>query len=200
MIRTAFSSCRLRAAGRLLVCALLCGLFVLGRADRPIAAELTKAVGPVVLTVAGNITETNRSAFSEGEDAFLGYHEKSFAKAAEFDLAMLESLGLQEVVIDLDGWPKPMTLQGPRLADVLAAAGAAGRDITVVALDGFGSEISAEDIAADDWIVGLKRDGRALGIGQRGPLWVVYGKRDGSALTAEDEMRWPWAAFFIEVK
>jgi hypothetical protein len=46
----------------------------------------------------------------------------------------------------------------------------------------------------------VKRDGRYLGIGQRGPLWLVYARRDGKAIGAEDEQRWPWAAFLIEVK
>jgi len=46
----------------------------------------------------------------------------------------------------------------------------------------------------------VKRDGRYLGIGQRGPLWLVYARRDGKAYTEADEQRWPWAAFLIEVK
>ena len=83
---------------------------------------------------------------------------------------------------------------------MLAAAGAAGKDVSVLALDGFATEISAADVAAYDWIVAVKRDGRYLGIGQRGPTWIVYARRDGKAIGVEDEQRWPWAAFLIEVK
>ena len=79
-------------------------------------------------------------------------------------------------------------------------AGASGHDISVLALDGFATEIGAADLAAYDWIVAVKRDGRYLDIGQRGPLWIVYARRDGQAIGAEDEQRWPWAAFLIEVK
>lgn len=164
------------------------------------AADLAEAKGPVVLTIAGDVSKTNRPAFSEFEDGFLNYHEKTFGPAAEFDLAMLESLGMQKVEISYDGWPARYTFEGPWLKDVLAAAGAGGRDITIVALDGFGSTISAADLDAFDWIIGVKRNGRYLSIGQRGPLWVVYRRPDGKAPTAEDEQRWPWASFYIEVQ
>lgn len=164
------------------------------------AADLEKASGQVILTIAGKVSKTNRPAFSEFEDGFLNYQEKSFEAAAEFDLAMLESIGMHKVKISLDAWSSDFTFEGPWLKDVLAAAGAEGRDIAIVALDGFASEISAQDIAAFDWLVGVKRDGRYLSIGQRGPLWVVYRRPDGKAPTAEDEQRWPWASFFIEVR
>jgi hypothetical protein len=29
---------------------------------------------------------------------------------------------------------------------------------------------------------------------------VVYSYPDGRALTAEDELRWPWATFYIEIE
>jgi hypothetical protein len=164
------------------------------------AAELGQPAGQVVLTVAGAVGATNRGAFDDFEDAFFKHHERKFDKAAAFDLAMLEGLGMQAVTVAYDKWPRPAHFEGPWLRDVLAAAGAAGRDITVLALDGYAAEISAADLAAYDWIVAVKRDGRYLDIGQRGPLWIVYARRDGQAIAAEDEARWPWAAFLIEVK
>ncbi len=196
-----FGSCRSKP----LVLSALLGAFVFAASLLTVppglqAADLEKASGQVILTVAGKVSKTNRPAFSEFEDGFLNYQEKTFEAAAEFDLAMLESLGMHKVAISLDAWPSDVTFEGPRLKDVLAAAGAGGRDITIVALDGFGSEISAEDVEAFDWIVGVKRDGRYLSVGQRGPLWVVYKRLDGKVPTAEDEQRWPWASFFIEVR
>ncbi|WP_299396042.1 hypothetical protein [Pelagibius sp.] len=194
----------LRMASRGLLSAALaaafCGAVVFASGTAPRAADLAKPVGPVVLTVAGDIGAANRPAFDEGTDSFLNYHEKTFQSAAEFDRAMLESLGMQRVEIAYEGWAQPSTFEGPWLKDVLAAAGAAGKDVTVVALDGFGAEIPAADIQALDWVVGLKRDGRYLGLGQRGPIWLVYRRPDGAVLTAEDEQRWPWAAFYIEVE
>ena len=181
----------------------ICGLLaaaVMAWAGGSGAAELGQPAGQVVLTVAGDVGATNRGPYDDFEDGFFKHHERKFDKAAAFDLAMLEGLGMHAVDVTYDKWPKAAHFEGPWLKDVLAAAGASGKDISVLALDGFASEISAADVAAYDWIVAVKRDGRYLGIGQRGPLWLVYARRDGKAIGAEDEQRWPWAAFLIEVK
>ena len=164
------------------------------------AAELGQPAGQVVLTVAGAIGVTNRGPYDDFEDGFFKHHERKFEKASAFDLAMLEGLGMQEVAVAYDAWPRAVRFEGPWLKDVLNAAGAAGKDVTAVALDGYAEEISAADLAAYDWIVAVKRDGRYLDIGQRGPLWIVYARRDGKAIGAEDDARWPWAVFMIEVK
>jgi hypothetical protein len=181
------------------VCALLAAA-VMAWAGGSAAAELAQPAGQVVLTVAGDVGATNRGPYDDFEDGFFKHHERKFDKAATFDLAMLEGLGMHAVDVSYGGWPKPAHFEGPWLKDVLAAAGASGKDISVLALDGFASEISAADIGAYDWIVAVKRDGRYLAIGQRGPLWLVYARRDGKAISQEDEQRWPWAAFLIEVK
>ena len=178
----------------------VCGLLVLLSGYSLQAAELGKPTGPVVLTIAGNIDASNRGAFDKNKDSFLNYHDKTFEKAVEFDITMLEALGMHEIALGIEGWPVHATVEGPRLKDVLAAAGASAKEVTIVALDGFGSQISAEDIERLDWIVGVKADGNYLGIGERGPLWVVYDYSDGRPLTMEDEQRWPWAAFYIEVE
>lgn len=164
------------------------------------ANELGRPAGPAVLTIVGAIGETNRPPFDDFEDAFFKHHERRFDKAAAFDLAMLEALGVHELAIAYHKWPRPARFEGPWLKDVLAAAGAAGKSVSVLALDGYASEISAADLAAQDWIVAVKRDGRYLDIGQRGPLWIVYARRDGKPVVEADEQRWPWAAFLIEVK
>src|SRR3546814_13399793 len=61
------------------------------------AAELAAPEGAVVVTVAGAIENTNRGAFDPDRDLFLKYHDRSFTKAAAFDRAMLEGLGLHQV-------------------------------------------------------------------------------------------------------
>jgi hypothetical protein len=161
------------------------------------AGDLPAPTGLVVLTVAGEIGAANRGPSDPVVDAFFTYHEKSFETAAEFDRAMLEGLGRHEIELSYETWPKAYRFAGPRLVDVLSAAGAEGRAITVTALDGYAEEISADDLAAHDWIVALDVDGRPLGIGQQGPLWIVYAV-PGNA-TSEDDARWPWAVFYIEV-
>lgn len=163
-----------------------------------LADGLAAPDGPVVLTLAGQIGQANRGPIDPERDLFLAYHEIDFEAAAAFDRAMLEGLGRHEIVLSYDAWAEDYRVAGPRLADLLAAVGAAGRPITATALDGFAVEISAEDLAARDWIVVLERNGRPLSIGGLGPLWIVYDV-PGQSLGDDDEARWPWAVFFIEV-
>jgi hypothetical protein len=175
-------------------------LFFIGQVGAVSASEAQKPAGPVLLTIVGNVTETNRPPFDESQDLFFKYHERSFERAFEFDRAMLEALGTSKAEIAYTGWPRPVTVEGPLLRDVLTMAGAQEGKIRITALDGFASELEYKDLAEQDWIVALKADGRPLSVGQRGPSWVVYARRDGKPAGTEDELRWPWAAFLIEIE
>jgi hypothetical protein len=163
-------------------------------------AQNHRPAGPVVLTVTGKIEKTNRPAFDELQDVFFNYHQRKFTNAFEFDREMLEALGTTRGALVYAAWPKPVSIEGPLLRDVLSKTGSQGSMIRITALDGFAVELSPDDLEKQDWIVALKADGRYLNIGQRGPIWVVYAPRDGKPATAEDEQRWPWAAFLIEVE
>ncbi|MEM7291249.1 MAG: hypothetical protein AAF412_12920 [Pseudomonadota bacterium] len=164
-----------------------------------LAADLAPSSGQVVLTVTGKIEQTNRPPFDVFEDAFTNYHERKFDNAAEFDLAMLESLGMQEVEVSYEEWPRSTRLAGPLLADVLDAVGAKPNTLTILALDGFAVELSAEDLARERWIVAIKQDGVHMKLGQRGPAWVVFDPGADKTITADEEGTWPWAAFFMHV-
>ncbi|NJO38706.1 MAG: hypothetical protein HC871_15245 [Rhizobiales bacterium] len=165
-----------------------------------VAAELSPATGQIVLTVAGKIENTNRAAFDAFLDPFINYHERKFDKAAEFDLAMLEGLGMHEIDVAYEAWPGPIRLAGPLLSDVLGAIGAQPEGLTALALDGFAVELTKEQLEQETWIVAIKLDGEYMGIGQRGPAWLVFDPGDDNSVTAEEEGSWPWAAFYFEVK
>jgi hypothetical protein len=166
----------------------------------PAAEPLPAARGPVILTVAGEVGRANRGPFEWQDDLLFKHHDRSFAAAAEFDLSMLEKLGMHEVTLRYPGWPRPYRLAGPWLKDVLAAAGAKPRNLTVLALDGFAKEISAGELARHRWLVAVKRDGQYLRLGGHGPAWLVYALPDDRPATDDDETNWPWAAFLIEVR
>ena len=182
------------------VAACCLGLLLLGFAASSRAADAPSPAGPTVLTIVGKVSQTNRAAFDKFEDPLLAYHERSFATAYAFDRAMLEALGMHRATIAFSGWPRPVEVEGPLLRDVLAAAGAAPETVNIVALDGFATDLTPGDLASEDWIVAIKEGDHYLGIGQRGPAWVLYAPRDGQPATAEDEQRWPWAVFLIEVR
>lgn len=164
------------------------------------AADLKAPTGTVILTVGGNVAHANRPGFDPARDGFLKYHERKFARAAAFDIAMLESLGTQTATIAYAKWPAPVTFSGPRLADVLKAAGWNGPAITTLALDGFGTKIDRATLDAHDWILATRTNGMPLGIGQRGPLWLVFAPPGGRPATDAEEGMWPWALFYIEAE
>lgn len=164
------------------------------------AEEINRPAGAVLLTVAGNIEHTNRDAFDKKADPFIAFHERTFEKAVEFDRAMLEGLGMETAEIDFDGWGGPIRFQGPRLAAVLDFVGAGSGQLTTLALDGFGTKISRADIDAHDWILATRGNGRPFGIGQRGPLWLVYDPPGTRKATQQEEGKWPWAIFLIQVE
>lgn len=161
----------------------------------PAAAQ---EAGGTLLTVSGDIGNTNRTRFDQFHDGFLNYHGKTFERAFEFDRAALAAMPQKSITANAEPWSASVKMQGPRLADVLAAAGATGKPITVYALDGYGAEMTVDQIAAQDWVLAMVADGKPLGIGGRGPLWLAYDTGSGKA-TAEQEGAWVWSVFHIEV-
>lgn len=160
------------------------------------AGELPPAQGPVLVTIAGAVANSNRGPVEPFTDAFFAYHEIAFTRAAEFDLAGLESLGMHELTASYPNWPGESRFEGPWLRDVLAAAGATGERLRVVALDGYAAEVPLSDLDQHQAMLAIKRDGRYLGIGGRGPAWLVYPR----AGEAPDDAGLVWAAFAILVE
>ena len=51
---------------------------------------------------------------------------------------------------------------------------------------------------AHDWVLATRTDGRALGIGERGPLWLVFDPLGERPATKDESSMWPWAVFLIQ--
>ena len=164
----------------------------------PSAAE--PVPGPVVLTVSGQITNPNRGPWDEFMDAFFGSHDVEFEKAAEFDINALEALGMKALNVSYPEWPRKFTFEGPLLSDVLKAAGANGSSMVVRALDGYAPEIPMADLEKYPVILALKADGRYLGLGNRGPAWLIYPRNDYPELAEEDDGKFVWSVYSIEVQ
>ena len=182
------------------VTTLAAAVLALVLAESPFAAEGEAPAGPVVLTIAENVANTNRPAYREKLDVIFRYHKRTFDLAFAFDRAMLEGMGTVALRIEHAGWGGPMTVSGPRLADVLKMAGCPGGPLATLALDGFNTEISGEEREAHEWVVATRAEGRPLGLGERGPLWLVFDPPDERPATDEEADQWPWALFFIECK
>ncbi|MFZ4809115.1 MAG: hypothetical protein ACOYLQ_17825 [Hyphomicrobiaceae bacterium] len=159
----------------------------------------SSAAEPAVVTLIGKVGTTNRGPFDPFRDAFLKFRDKKFDKAFAFTHEMLAKLPQVSVTARAEGWPAAVKATGPRLADVLKAAGvAADAKIAAGALDGYTIEFTPADRQAHDWIVAIDADGQPLAIGGRGPTWLI---RDtaGAAVKPEVEAPWVWSLYIIEV-
>ena len=112
----------------------------------------------------------------------------------------LKRLPQRSIAARFDNWPSAVTAKGPSLAKVLEVVRAPdGAKLKVVALDGYAAEFEAKDVAFHDWIVAIEADGEPLGIGGRGPTWLMF-DTGGKTLKSEDEALWVWSAFMIVVE
>ncbi|MCZ8177450.1 MAG: molybdopterin-dependent oxidoreductase [Rhizobium sp.] len=119
------------------------------------AFALEAPTGPVVLTVKGNISNTNAG------------------DTAQFDLAMLEKLKGRKGEMETPWTTGKVTFEGPLLREILAAVGATGTSLKVRALNDYAADVPAED-AKLDTILATKLDGKPMSIRDKGPLMLVY--------------------------
>ncbi len=179
-----------------IIYAIVCLVAAMGAASlRAQAAD-----GPVMLTVAGAIAHANRGPVDSFDDGFFNSGQIAFDKAAAFDIADLQALGLKRLEVRYPDWPKGFVFEGPLLGDVLAKAGATGKVVRVQALDGYAVEIPMDDVRKYPIVLAIKRDGRFLGIGDRGPAWVVFPRDDYPELKTQDDSKWVWAVYYIHVE
>ena len=163
------------------------------------AAETPKATDMVVLTVGGMIGNTNRAPLDKKRDSQLARQNIDFKSAYEFDRAMLLALEQGSVTVQPPELDKPATFSGPLLRDVLGAVEAARVKLTIRALNGYSGWLAAEDVASSDWILALMQDGKPLGLGQQGPIWILNTRKDGKKAADDARGHWVWGVFYIQV-
>ncbi len=157
--------------------------------------------GPVLLTVAGKIGAGNRGSNDAFMDKLFAFYDIAFDKAYTFDQAALEALPQHQATVRASDWPAAHTFEGPLLSDVLSAAGVADAStVRFSALDGYGAELAMKTVNDYPLILALKADSTYLGLGGRGPLWLVFPTQDYPALAQEGDAGWSWATFYIEVE
>lgn len=162
-----------------------------------IAEEKPLPKGSAVLTVAGKTANWNRGAMAPERDNLMKQRAISFERAMAFDWEMLASLPQQDIRVVTpagDG-----TYSGPLLADVLQATGATGGKVRLLGLDGSDTELKFDDVKAENWILALVANGKPVGIGDFGPLWLMRKPASGQAPSKEEMERWVWSVFYIEV-
>lgn len=163
-------------------------------------ADEENSAGPTILTVTGSVEHSNRGPSDGFSDAFFAFHDIEFDRAFAFDRAQLGALGIQSLHVSYPGWPEDgVVVAGPRLAAVLDHVGATGETVTVRALDGYAVTFDRETIADTPAILAIDANGDPLGIGGRGPVWLVL-PSSSYAGQPKDDAPLVWSAFHIAIE
>jgi len=156
--------------------------------------------GPVALTITGEVKTPNRGGYDAETDKFLGFFEIEFDRAFTFSLADLQALSAVTIKADFPKGGAIHSFTGPLLADVLAAAGATGDEVTVQALDGYAVATPMEEMIAQGAVVAYQRNGKIFGIGDFGPTQIVFPRAEREELADMSDDNWIWSIFHIQVK
>ncbi|HEV7371114.1 molybdopterin-dependent oxidoreductase [Arenibaculum sp.] len=138
------------------------------------AAALEKPAGDIVLTVGGQVSETNAPS------------------AAVFDMAMLSALP-QTKFEATTRWTDTAVFEGVLLRDLLEAVGAEGTQIVATALNEFSATIPMDDVVELPVLLATRVNGEPMKVRDFGPLWIVYdvdGRPDLQNLQTERKMVW----------
>ena len=165
-----------------------------------IAPATAQEKGPTILTIAGQIENANRGAIDKFDDIVMTFHDVNFDQAFEFDRSALAALAQQKIVTKYPGQDVTVEVEGPLLSDVLAAAGADGDTVKLLAMDGYAVEVPLAELKEFPVVLALKNNGEWLGLGGRGPTWVVYPQDDFAELADRDDANWIFSVFYIGVE
>lgn len=159
-------------------------IILLAGAPAASAADLPAPSGKRVLTVSGAIANTNTS---DGR--------------ALFDLAMLSGDETRQLVTTTPWTDGPQTFTGIPLARLLDLVGAKGQTLHAVALNDYAVDIPAADARRYPVLVAHSRNGAAMPIADKGPLWIIYPRDQHPELGDErHNFKWIWQLKAIEVR
>jgi hypothetical protein len=162
--------------------------------------------GPALLTVTGAGVRPNRGPFDPVRDQMMAKQKLSFTAAHAFDFATLAAMPARTIRPTLEYDQKPHALSGPRLSEVLRAAGVSGRGgrLAMRAVDGYAPTISIVDANKYGFIVATHLDGETMPLGGFGPLWAVYDADRFPDMAAKPiDQRFtlcPWGLYHIDVQ
>lgn len=162
--------------------------------------------GPALLTVTGAGVRPNRGPFDPVRDQMMRKQKLDFQAAHAFDFAALTALPARTIRPTLEYDQKPHALSGPRLGEVLRAAGVAGPGGRLVlrAVDGYAPTLSIADAMKFGFIIATHLDGQPMALGGLGPLWAVYDADRFPDMAARPvDQRFalcPWGLYHIDVQ
>ncbi len=123
------------------------------------------------------------------------------AVTVDLDLATLEQMPHHTIATSTP-WTEGMSsYEGVLLRDLLHRLGVSGTAIKLTALNDYAITIPAVDFEKYDVVLAYARDGQAMPVRDKGPLWVVYPLDDHPELKNEDtHSKMIWQVRRLEVE
>lgn len=129
---------------------------VLGFAAGANADHLPAPEGDVVLTIKGQMTQTN------------------MPDGAQFDLDMLRKIGTVTFSTSTPWTEGVQEFTGVPLNQMLVHIGAEPVSMTVMAINEYQITVPASDAVDDGPILAWEQSGKLLSVREKGPLWLIY--------------------------
>ena len=120
--------------------------------------SLASPEGKVILTVSGNIENTNSG------------------DKAEFDITMLEALGVSSLELETPWTKGRQKFSGVLGSQILDAVGAQGKVVVARALNDYQVEIPLSELRQYPILFALKLNGSYMRVRDKGPVWIIYPK------------------------
>lgn len=120
------------------------------------AGQLAQPQGPVILSVTGDLAQTNV------EDR------------ADFDLEMLRALPVEQFDTTTIWTEGTKSFTGVPLQTLLAELGAEGTMVLASAINDYTVEIPVDSLGPNVPLVAYEMNGEIMSRRQKGPLWIVY--------------------------
>ncbi len=142
-------------------------LFLLTASLSVSSAPLESPAGRIILTVSGQIANTNTDG------------------AAELDLTMLDSLPQISITTSTPWFDGPRKFTGPLARDLVKLLGASGKQVKATALNDYSITLPLEDFDKFDVVFATRIDGKTISVREKGPIFVIYPFDDHTELVSE---------------
>lgn len=150
-----------------------------------------------ILTISGEIEESNRGPSGEG---MFKAHDIAFEQALALSLEDLVALPQTTYDETPPNDHPDAQYSGPMLADVLQLAGATGSEFQLTGLDGYVVELDRASVDQYAPILAISAVGASLGIGDYGPVKIVFPPTDDEELRKTHNSMSVWALYHIGVE
>ncbi|NJN46526.1 MAG: molybdopterin-dependent oxidoreductase [Candidatus Competibacteraceae bacterium] len=145
--------------------------------------QLDRPTGEVILAITGAISRTNAPG------------------KAEFDLAMLQALGVEQRRRTTPWTDGIQEFDGVLMRDVMKAVGATGQEVLASALNDYAITIPLDDFTQYPILLAFAANGKALTRRDKGPLWIIYPTEEfPETNTATHIARSIWQLYHLEVR